>query len=106
MNGRLLRYARLRAGLTQRQLAEMAHVSQPAIARIERGGVSPRLSTLLPLIEATGFVLELVPRIGDGVDRTLIRGSLDRSPEERIRAASAAARNLDAFIETVRAGRA
>jgi hypothetical protein len=50
--------------------------------------------------------LELVPRIGDGVDRTLIRSSLDRSPEERIRAATAAARNLGAFIETVRASRA
>jgi predicted transcriptional regulator len=106
MDGRILRYARRRAGLTQRQLAENAHVPQPAIARIERGGVSPRLSTLLPLIEATGFSLELAPRIGDGVDRTLIRGSLDRSPEDRIQAATAAARNLGAFIEGVRAGRA
>jgi predicted transcriptional regulator len=105
MNGRLLRYARRRAGLTQRGLAERAQVPQPAIARIESSAVSPRLSTLLPLIEATGFVLELVPRIGDGVDRTLIRSSLDRSPEERILAAAAAAKNLDAFIETVRAGR-
>jgi predicted transcriptional regulator len=106
VDGRILSYARRRAGLTQRGLAERAQVLQPAIARIESGSVSPRLSTLLPLIEATGFVLELVPRIGEGVDRTLIRSSLDRSPEERIRAATAAARNLDAFIETVRAGRA
>ena len=86
MDGRILRYARQRGGLTQRQLAHAAHVSQPAISRIETGGVSPRLSTLLQLIEAAGFGLELVPRIGDGVDRTLIRSSLDRSPEERIRA--------------------
>jgi transcriptional regulator with XRE-family HTH domain len=106
MDGRILRYARHRAGLTQREVADRAQVPQPAIARIESGGVSPRLSTLLPLIEATGFALELAPRIGEGVDRTLIRSSLDRSPEERIRAATAAARNLDAFIETVRAGRA
>ena len=106
MDGTVLRYARRRAGLTQRALADRALVPQPAIARIETGGVSPRLSTLLPLIEAAGFELELVPRIGDGVDRTLIRSSLDRSPEERIRAATAAARNLGAFIETVRASRA
>jgi predicted transcriptional regulator len=105
MDGNVLRYARRRAGLTQRGLAYRAQLSQPAIARIESGRVSPRLSTLLPLIEATGFALELAPRIGDGVDRTLIRSSLVRSPEERIRAAAVATRNLDAFMQTVRASR-
>lgn len=105
MDGRSLRYARRRAGLTQRALAERANVPQPAIARIERGAVSPRMSTLLPLIAATGFTLELAPRIGDGVDRSLIRSSLARDPEERIRAATAAARNLSAFKDAVRAGR-
>jgi predicted transcriptional regulator len=103
MDGRLLRYARRRAGLTQRELADRARVPQPAIARIETGGVSPRLSTILPLIEATGFELELTPRIGEGVDRTLIRSALVRSPEQRIRAAAAAAKNLDAFMDAVRA---
>ena len=78
---------------------------QPAIARIESGAVSPRLSTLVPLIEATGYALELVPRIGVGVDRTLIRSSLARSPEARIRAATTAARNLSAFDDAVRASR-
>jgi predicted transcriptional regulator len=105
MDGRILRYARRRAGLTQRELADLARVPQPAIARIESGRVSPRLSTLLPLIEATGFALEVSPRIGEGVDRTLIRSSLVRSPEERIRAAAVATRNLDAFMQTVRASR-
>ena len=105
MEGRLLRYARRRAGLTQRELADRARVPQPAIARIESGKVSPRISTLLPLIAATGFALELAPRIGDGVDRGLIHSSLDRSPEERIRAATAAAKNLDAFVGAVRASR-
>jgi predicted transcriptional regulator len=105
MDGRVLRYARRRAGLTQRELAKRAQVPQPAIARIESGRVSPRLSTILPLIEATGFALELTPRIGGGVDRTLIRSSLVRSPEERIRAATVAASNLDAFVDAVRAAR-
>jgi transcriptional regulator with XRE-family HTH domain len=103
MDAEILRYARRRAGLTQRQLAERAGVPQPAIARIESGAVSPRVRTLLPLIEATGFAFELAPRIGDGVDRTLIRSSLDRSPEERVRAATAAARNLGAFLDAIRA---
>jgi hypothetical protein len=39
------------------------------------------------------------------VDRTLIRSSLDRSPEERVRAAAAAAVNLEAFLGAIRATR-
>ena len=105
MDGRILRYARRRASLTQRALALRANVPQPAIARLETGKISPRLSTLLPLLEATGFGLELTPRIGDGVDRTLIRSSLQRSPEERISAAGAAARNLKAFTDAAGASR-
>jgi predicted transcriptional regulator len=105
MDGSILRYARRRAGLTQRELAARAHVPQPAIARIESGVVSPRMSTLLPLIEATGLTLEIAPRIGVGVDRTLIRTSLARTPEERIQGAAVAARNLAAFTDAARAGR-
>jgi hypothetical protein len=106
MDGTILRYARRRAGLTQRALAERAGVAQPAIARIERGSVSPRIDTLLPLLAAAGFDLEIAPRIGEGVDRTLIRSSLARTPEERIRSATVAARNLDAFTQAVRGTRA
>lgn len=99
--GRLVRYARRRAGLTQRALAAKASVPQPAIARIERGAVSPRLDTVLPLLEAAGFTLEVAPVIGRGVDRTLIHAALQRSPEDRIRAATEAARNLRAYLEAV-----
>ena len=105
MDGTVLRYARRRAGLTQRELAARAPVAQPAIARIESGAVSPRLSTLLPLLDVTGFALEVAPRIGEGVDRTLLRSSLARSPEERIRATAVAARNLAAFKDVTRVAR-
>ena len=98
---RAVRYARRRAGLSQRALAAKAGVPQPAIARIERGAVSPRFDTLLPLLEAAGFTLEVAPVIGQGVDRTLIRAALARPPEERIRAATEAARNLQAYLEAV-----
>jgi predicted transcriptional regulator len=97
-----LRYARRRAGLTQRALAEKAGVPQPAIARIERGTVSPRIDTVLRLMEAVGFTLEVSPVIGEGVDRSLIRAALKRTPEDRIRAATVGARNLRAYIEAVR----
>jgi transcriptional regulator with XRE-family HTH domain len=99
--GRAVRYARRRAGLTQRALAEKARVPQPAIARIERGGVVPRLDTVLELLEAAGYTLEVSPTIGEGVDRSLIRAALERSPEERIRAAIEAARTLRTYLEAV-----
>ena len=93
----MLRYARRRAGLSQRALAERAGVPQPAIARIERGGVSPRMDTLRDLLGCAGFTLEVAPRPGEGVDRTLIRASLARSPEQRIRTAIRAAEAMSAF---------
>lgn len=101
---RILRYARRRAGLTQRALATVTGIPQPAIARIEGGAVSPRLDTFERLLSGAGATLELTPRLGDGVDRTLIRASLARTPEERVLAGGRAARNLAAFLEAARDG--
>lgn len=53
-----LRRMRLMAGLTQKELAERAGVSQSLIARIEAGTVDPRLSTLRKILKA------LMPSIG------------------------------------------
>jgi predicted transcriptional regulator len=103
---RILRHARRRAGLSQRELAIKAGVPQPAIARIERGTVSPRVSTLDRLLQAAGFTLDVAPRLGDGVDRTLIRASLGRSPEDRIRAAAIAQKNLKVMFDAARSARA
>jgi predicted transcriptional regulator len=103
---RLLRYARRRAGLSQRALADRAGVPQPAIARIELGAVSPRLDTLAALLAAAGATLQLGPLAGTGVDRSLIRASLARTPEERIRAAGRAAGKLGAFRAEVARGSA
>jgi predicted transcriptional regulator len=95
----MVRYVRQRAGLTQRALAAKAAVPQPAIARIESGAVQPRLDTVLHLLDAAGFTLEVSPKIGRGVDRSLIRAALERTPEERIMAATVAARNLRGYLE-------
>lgn len=43
---------RLKLGITQKELAEKAGVSQGLIARIERGTVDPRVSTLSRIIKA------------------------------------------------------
>lgn len=47
-----IRRLRKRAGLTQAELARRAGVSQSLIARIERGTVDPRLSTLMRILRA------------------------------------------------------
>jgi len=101
---RMLRYARRHAGLSQRELAARAGVPQPAVARIERGRVSVRVDTLERLLAATGMTLQLEPRIGEGVDRYLIRTSLARTPEERLQAAARAGKALEAFLAEVRHG--
>ena len=83
--GTILREARLRAGLTQRALARRAGMPQPAVSRIERDRVSPRIDTLDVLLRACGLALDLVDRPGREVDRTLIRERLRLSVTERAR---------------------
>lgn len=90
----MLREARRRAGLTQRQLARRAGMPQPAIARIEAGAVQPRVATLDRLLRSCGRALEPSRRLGVGVDRTAIRELLRLTPGERARLAAEEARRL------------
>jgi transcriptional regulator with XRE-family HTH domain len=80
----LLREARRRAGLTQSQLAERLGTTQAAVARLERPGANPTISTLQRAVNAAGQHLDarLVP---SSVDDTLIASNLRRSPAERLR---------------------
>ncbi len=55
--GAVLRQARSRAALTQRELAQRAGVSQSVIAAYERETREPSLATLAALVEATGISL-------------------------------------------------
>ena len=89
MAGRMVREARRRATLTQRELAAKAGIPQATIARIERGRVDPRVGTLDRLLEACGCGLESMPRLGIGVDRTQIRERLSVSMDERLAVAMA-----------------
>lgn len=92
----LLLAARGRAGLSQRELAGRAGMSQPAVARLERGAANPTLETLLRWAAATGHAVRLdlmpvappdavVERYKRDVDRTLLRENLRRPVEERLR---------------------
>ncbi len=89
MAGRMLRDARHRAELTQRQLAQKSGIPQETIARIERGRADPRVNTLDRLLAACEFGLEVMPRLGIGVDRTQIQALLRLSPTERLEVAVA-----------------
>jgi len=53
--------AREEAGLTQRELSEITGMKQSAIARIEKMKVSPRVDTLLHLLNQIGYTLKVVP---------------------------------------------
>jgi transcriptional regulator with XRE-family HTH domain len=54
---RLLRDARTRAGMSQRELAARAGTAQSVVARIEGGQTDPSLQTLVGLVGAAGFEL-------------------------------------------------
>ena len=94
MAGRMVRYARRRAGFTQRQLAAKAGIPQETIARIEAGRSDPRVQTLDRLLEACAMGLEVMPRLGIGIDRTQFEPYLAMSPSERLRAGIESGRHM------------
>jgi transcriptional regulator with XRE-family HTH domain len=89
MAGRMVREARGRARLTQRQLAAKSGIPQETIARIERGRVDPRVGTLDRLLGACELGLEVMPRLGIGIDRTQIQALLRLDPSDRLAVAMA-----------------
>ena len=93
----ILRAARRRSALTQRDLARRAHTTQAVVARIELGLTSPSVATLRRLLSAAGFELVsklvqrpvLDPQVLDDVPRILAL-----SPEDRLREVA----NLSRFV--------
>jgi predicted transcriptional regulator len=102
MAARMLRHARRRAGLTQRQLAAKTGYPQETIARIESGKVDPRVTTLDRLLEGCGFGLEHLPRLGIGVDRSVMRRLLEMPPGQRLMLGIENDRNMVEFWRNFR----
>ncbi len=102
---RLLKHARRRAGLSQRALAAAAAIPQSTVARIELGALSPRTDTLERLLRAAGQTLSVEPRLGTGVDRSLIQEFLRMTAGERVRRLKGDARTLRALDRAVIHGR-
>lgn len=58
----VLREARKRAGLTQKELGQKTRIPQSHVSRIENGDVDVRASSLVEIARVLGLELMLVPR--------------------------------------------
>jgi len=102
ISGDLLREARLRAGLSQAELARRAGKPTSVIGRWERGEVRPSLETLRQVIRAAGLELgfQLSNADEDDHDLALILRSLARTPAERFKHGQNAARAIKRVWQT------
>ena len=53
--------AREKKGYSQRELAELSGVKQPAIARMESLKSTPQIDTLLKILSPLGYTLSITP---------------------------------------------
>lgn len=101
--GELLKEARKRHGVSQKQLAMRASTTQSAISRVERDRVSPSVATLQELLYLLGEDLSLSVEQRDfGIDRTLNAERLKESTSDRISYGTAMAEQFIAISPNVR----
>jgi transcriptional regulator with XRE-family HTH domain len=106
ISGDLLREARLRAGLSQGELARRAGKPTSSIGRWERGEVLPSLETLRELVRACDLELtfHIANADSESHDLTLIERSLARTPAERVADAVSSAAAIDGLWAHARRG--
>lgn len=99
--GDLIREARRRARLTQRELADRLGTTQSAIARLERGGTEPSYERVVQALRACGF--DLLPRLipADDADWSVAATNLVVDPDTRVRRHQAALRFAEAGREAM-----
>ena len=98
----LIRNARREARLTQAELANRMSTTQSAVARLERPGSNPRISTLEAALEAAGRGLELGAGPVGAVDVTQLHERLRLTPAERLAAFQRSQRNLARLVRRAR----
>lgn len=101
---KLIAFVRHDAGLTQDELAHRAGTSQPAVARYESGKASPSVSTLLRLIRAGGYDLDVQIKKATPSDLSGVRAQKVRKAKVAIRALTqqAGASNVRLFGSVAR----
>ena len=97
MGNDLVREARKRAGLTQRELAARAGTTQSAVARLESGGTTPSFDLVLRLVRLCGLDLDLQLVAYDDSDWTQAQRLLPLTAAERWRRAESIARQMRAL---------
>jgi predicted transcriptional regulator len=50
-------------GLSQRELAALCNIPQSSIARIETNKITPRLDTLIHILNSLGLTLTVIPNL-------------------------------------------
>jgi transcriptional regulator with XRE-family HTH domain len=95
-----LRDARRAAGLSQAEVARRLGTTQSAIARWERGDVSPSLANAVRYAEAVRATLTLTTDqdLLEPEDRATLQANLRRTPEQRLA-------QLTGFVRFAMAGR-
>lgn len=82
----IIREARLKAGLTQTDLAERLGRDRAQVARWETGAQQPSFENLRAVVEACGFELRL--EIAEREDTPVLDAELERSllqaPQQRV----------------------
>ena len=85
MGNDLVREARKRAGLSQRELADRAGTTQSAIARVESGRTRPAFDDVLRLVRLCGYDLDVMLGQRDDSDWWQAQQLIKLSPEERMK---------------------
>ena len=98
-SGALIREGRMRAGLTQAEVAARVGTTQSAIARWETGKAQPSLETLSRVLRACGLDLRIGLAPYDPDESSLLERKLLQSPTERLD-------ELTRMLAFIRAGRA
>lgn len=104
--GKMIREARLRAGMTQLELAERMGTSQPVIARWEKGHRSPSVEALVRAVRACGLDISMSIVAPDPEHELLISQNLAISPESRLHKMVSSRRGINELVEAVKVGNA
>jgi predicted nucleotidyltransferase/DNA-binding XRE family transcriptional regulator len=100
----LISTARESSGLTQTEFANRAGTSQPAVARYESGAASPSTATLMRLLKAGGYELDVQLRKASPSNLSSLRARKIREHRGEIRrlARAAGATNIRVFGSVAR----
>ena len=84
----IIREARLKAGLTQTELAERLGRERAQVARWEIGGQEPSFENVQAVVEACGFALriEIAEREESPALDAELDASLPQAPQQRVQA--------------------